>query len=106
MTKIIRTIVVISLLLTAVSCRNKSVELTPSDGMVIGVVYNDINRNGIYDTGKDKPLKNVRVSNGLDITITDKNGVYELPLRENATIFVVKPSGYAFPLISNLSFIA
>ena len=98
MAKIIRPFIVVLLLLTAVSCRNKSVELLPINGMAIGVVYNDLDKNGIYDSGKDKPVKDVMVSNGTDIVVTDKNGVYQLPLRDNAAIFVIKPSGYAFPM--------
>jgi hypothetical protein len=90
--------VVTTLIMMTMSCQNRPVELFTSEGTVTGFVYNDINRNGNYDPGTDKPLKNVKVSNGLDITITDKRGVYELPLRDNAPIFVIKPSGYSLPL--------
>ena len=59
-----------------------------------GYVFLDTNKNGIYDPG-EKPLEQVSVSNGLDIVQSDGMGKYEIPLRENGVIFVIKPSGYA-----------
>ncbi|WP_073002191.1 calcineurin-like phosphoesterase C-terminal domain-containing protein [Mariniphaga anaerophila] len=65
---------------------------------ISGYTYIDSNNNGIFDKN-EKPLMNVSVSNGVDIVQTDKSGKYTLPLFENASIFVIKPSGY----ISRLS---
>ncbi|RIH63729.1 metallophosphoesterase [Mariniphaga sediminis] len=59
-----------------------------------GIVFHDKNGNGVYDSGQDKPLKAVAVSNGRDVVVTDRNGKYELPLRDNAAIFVVKPRNW------------
>lgn len=87
---------VAALILTAASCRN-IVEPTASPGQVTGIVFLDANENSIWDARTDKPLKNVAVSNGRDVAVTDKNGVYTLPLRENCAIFVIKPRGYRFP---------
>lgn len=86
----------VALILTAASCRNIA-EPTAAPGEVTGIVYLDVNENGNWDARKDKPLRNVAVSNGRDITVTDRNGIYTLPLRDNSAIFVIKPRGYRFP---------
>jgi hypothetical protein len=87
---------VAALVLSATSCRNID-EPTAAPGQVTGIVYLDANENGTWDGRSDKPLKNVAVSNGRDVAITDKNGVYTLPLLDNCAIFVIKPRGYRFP---------
>jgi hypothetical protein len=89
--------VVIALLLMFVSCARTSVP-EPSPGKVTGVVFNDANRNGTFDKGRDKPLKGVAVSNGREVAITNRRGIYELPLVENSAVFVIKPRDYIFPL--------
>lgn len=58
-----------------------------------GIVYEDTDSDGKF-TSADKPLKDVRVSNGVDIVATDENGRYELSVDDDTTIFVIKPSGY------------
>lgn len=58
-----------------------------------GTVYLDANGNGVYDQG-EQPLSQIAVSNGRDIILSDDMGKYEIPLRENGVIFVIKPSGY------------
>ncbi|NND06168.1 MAG: hypothetical protein HKN87_07300 [Saprospiraceae bacterium] len=63
-----------------------------------GRIYLDENHNGIYDTG-EKPLSNVSVSNGLTIVQSDEHGLYEIALRDDGVIFIIKPSGF----ISDLS---
>jgi hypothetical protein len=47
----------------------------------------------------------VIVSNGRDIAVTDAEGRYTLPLPDETTIFVVKPSGFMPPIdpLTNLS---
>jgi hypothetical protein len=89
-------LIVAALMLTASSCRNIT-EPIASPGQVTGTVFLDINENGTWDARNDKPLKNVAVSNGKDVSITDRNGVYSLPLRGNCAIFVIKPRDYRFP---------
>lgn len=84
------------LILAATACHNTA-EPVAAPGQVTGIVYLDKNDNGIWDARKDKPLKGVAVSNGRDIAVTDRNGVYNLPLRDDCTIFVIKPRGYRFP---------
>jgi len=58
-----------------------------------GHVYLDRNHNGIYDQG-DEPLSQVSISNGLDIVQSNEHGEYQIPLRDDGVIFVIKPSGY------------
>ena len=42
-----------------------------------GKVYVDSNRNGVYDVG-EKMLKDVMVSDGLNVVRTDNEGAYSL----------------------------
>ncbi|MGM9802927.1 MAG: PQQ-binding-like beta-propeller repeat protein [Muribaculaceae bacterium] len=65
-----------------------------TSGTIGGVVYDDVNANGIYDKG-DKPMKDVAVSDGLNVTKTDARGRYELPQRSDARFVSIScPSGY------------
>ncbi len=67
---------------------------------VKGIVFHDKNENGIYDSG-DKPLKNVAVSNSREVVVTNRKGEYELPLRDNSALFVIKPRNWAVPVDEN-----
>lgn len=40
-----------------------------------GIVFNDQNRNGIRDGG-ERGVKNVAVSNGRDVVLTNRHGEY------------------------------
>lgn len=62
-----------------------------------GVVFHDANNNGVRDEG-EKPLSGIRVSNGREIVKTDKQGRYELPVSEDAILFVIKPNGWRTPI--------
>ncbi len=62
-----------------------------------GIVYVDANSNTNFDDG-DKPLADVRVSNGRDVVRTNAEGKYELAVDNDDIIFVVKPKGYRTPL--------
>ncbi len=62
-----------------------------------GCVYLDVNANGKKDA-KEKGMQGVAVSNGREVVTTDNKGRYELPVSDDAIIFVIKPSGYAVPL--------
>ena len=62
-----------------------------------GVVYEDLNGNGVYDSG-EPGIAGVRVSDGLQIVKTDSNGRWEMDIADEAVIFVVKPTGYATPV--------
>lgn len=65
---------------------------------VKGVVYHDKNQNAVFDSGEDEPLEGVAVSNGRSVTVTNQNGEYELPLRNDAATFVIKPRNWAVPV--------
>jgi len=60
---------------------------------VKGVVFEDLNQNGKKDK-KEIGVANTAVTNGLEVVLTDKKGNYELPLKNDAIIAVIKPSGY------------
>lgn len=61
--------------------------------IVRGYVFDDINGNGKKDKN-EKGIKNVAVSNGEDIVVTNDKGLYELPIGEDNPVFVIKPKGY------------
>lgn len=62
-----------------------------------GIVYEDANQNGKKEA-KEKGLEQVAVSNGLEVVLTDAEGKYTIPVRENSIFFVIKPSGYQYPV--------
>lgn len=62
-----------------------------------GVVFLDINRNGVQDAG-EKGLPGVPVSNCREVALTNGQGEFKLPVSDETIIYVVKPSGCAFPL--------
>lgn len=68
-----------------------------SDGFVRGVVFEDLNGDGIYQ--RDEPgVQRVLVSNGRDVTMTNRVGAYMLPVREDMDLFVIQPSGWRVPV--------
>jgi len=66
--------------------------------VVKGIVFHDKTGNGHYVAGEDEPLEGVAVSNGRETVITDKEGSYQLPLRDNSFIFVIKPRNWMVPV--------
>ncbi len=84
-------------------------EKTPgSDDRVIGFVFEDLNRDGIFQFNSEPGIPGVLVSNGRDVVKTNDNGHYNLPniydngpnptKPEAMTVFITKPDGYAVPL--------
>ncbi len=71
--------------------------LTIAQTRVTGFVYEDLNGNNTFDR-KEKGIPNVAVSNGKEVTITDKKGKYSLPLQNDNIVFVIKPAGYKVPV--------
>jgi hypothetical protein len=67
-------------------------------GIVQGIVFHDISGSGSYDPVHDKPLEGIAVSNGREVTVTDRDGQYQLPLRDNSAIFVIKPRNWSVPV--------
>ena len=71
--------------------------LAQSAATVSGVVFED--RDGSGKPGAGNPgIAGALVSNGRDVAVTDAEGRYTLPLPDEATIFVIKPSGYMPPV--------
>ena len=62
-----------------------------------GVVFHDADGDRKRDPG-EKPVPNVKVSNGEVIIKTDEEGRYSLPITDDTIIFVIKPSGWRTPL--------
>ncbi len=65
---------------------------TPGQAMTVeGIVFHDINGNGVFDNEADVLLNGVAVSNGREVVFTGEDGTYRLPLRDPSVIFVIKP---------------
>ncbi|WP_407318384.1 calcineurin-like phosphoesterase family protein [Isoptericola halotolerans] len=62
-----------------------------------GVVFVDKNQNSVQDRG-ERGLRGVTVTNGRDVTTTDRRGRYELPAFDNMTVSVTQPRGYQVPV--------
>lgn len=67
---------------------------------VKGYVFEDTNHNGKKEN-KEKGIENVAVTNGLEVVISNKEGYYELPLKNDAIISIIKPSGYKIQTDNN-----
>ena len=66
----------------------------PAAATYHGRVYVDKNKNGIFDKG-EKVLKDIKVSDGLNVVKTDANGMFTLPgHKRERFIFITLPSGY------------
>ncbi len=61
-----------------------------------GLVFEDLNGNGKKERAEPGVAK-VAVSNGHDVTLTDQNGRYQLPVDSDDILFVIKPTGYQLP---------
>src|SRR5579864_3910005 len=64
---------------------------------VTGVVFEDRSRTGTRQPD-DPGISGVLVSSGRDVVRTDRDGRYALPMDDETTIFVIKPTGYAPPI--------
>ena len=72
-----------------------------SDGAIArGVVYLDKNRNGQRDRG-ERGIRDVSVSNGIDVVRTNALGHYEISLPGERILFISKPSEYEIPVDAN-----
>jgi hypothetical protein len=61
-----------------------------------GMVWEDVDGNGIRDPG-ERPLADIKVSDGVELVLTDANGGYRLPVVDGRSVFVIKPAGYDLP---------
>ena len=57
-----------------------------------GVVFHDRNRNGERDAF-DFGVRDVAVSSGRDVVVTDWRGRYRIAVGDDAIVFVIKPGG-------------
>ncbi|MFE1078311.1 calcineurin-like phosphoesterase C-terminal domain-containing protein [Nocardiopsis alba] len=67
------------------------------DSTLTGRVFVDENRDGTGDED-ETGLADVMVTNGRDVTLTDDEGRYSLPVFDNMTVSITQPSGYQVPL--------
>lgn len=58
-----------------------------------GLVFEDRNGNGQQDDA-EPGINGVKVSDGVEIVVTDARGAYRLPVVDGRTTFVIKPAGY------------
>ncbi len=66
----------------------------PTLGQHTGRIFVDRNHNGSFDAG-EKTLKNISVSDGLNVVKSDKDGRFTLPGHPGERfIFITTPSGY------------
>ena len=65
-----------------------------------GQVFDDVNENSKLD-GDETGIADVAVTNGVDVVQTDGEGAYELPVRDNMTVFITQPSGWQVPVDSD-----
>ena len=61
-----------------------------------GVVFADRNGNAQRDRG-ERGVAGVKVSDGVQIAVTDRDGRYSLQAADGRTVFVIKPANYRFP---------
>ena len=62
-----------------------------------GAVFDDRNRNSQQDPG-EHGIAGVEVSNGREIVTTDRQGRYEISVRDGETVFLTQPAGYQVPV--------
>ncbi len=72
-------------------------QLAAAQSVISGYVFEDENRNGIFDTN-EKGIPGVAVSNQQDVVQTALDGRYTLPVLKKMIIFISKPTGYDTPL--------
>lgn len=70
---------------------------TPAEGYIKGVVFNDLNLDGLHQEN-EPGIANVKVSNGLDVVLSDTSGAYEVRVRPDMNVFVIQPSGWEVPV--------
>lgn len=72
----------------------------PPVPLATGTVFEDLDRDGVRDVG-EPGVRGVRVSNGVQIVTTDRDGVWRLPYDEDTIFFVIKPSNWMTPVDEN-----
>ena len=62
-----------------------------------GFVFYDKNKDGIQND-REPGLKDIPVSNGKDIVLTDRKGLFHIVADSNDVIFIMQPSGWKVPV--------
>ena len=83
----------VSLIIIISGCSRSVLDVGIAPADATGVVFNDLNNNGIRDA-HEPGIRGVRVSNGTDIVLTDNKGRYALDVTDDTIIFVIKPAGW------------
>ncbi|MCB0159916.1 MAG: calcineurin-like phosphoesterase family protein [Caldilineaceae bacterium] len=84
-------------LLAGAAVDGSAAALPQAADTVSGVVFDDANLNGLFDTG-EAGVADVPVSNGLDVVLTDADGRYTLPMLADTVYFITKPPGFMVPV--------
>jgi hypothetical protein len=102
-----KSILFLSILFTIYACNPKqeeqsvqlpfSIEAGPNEQLAKGYVFFDKNENRVMDE-TEKGIAGVVVSNGVDLVQTNEKGEYEIPVSDDAIIFVIKPRDWMTPL--------
>jgi len=96
-----RSIIAAILCALTLACRGAPIaNQAPEAGFVTGVVFHDRNGNGVRDRF-DAGIRGVALSNGREVVRSDIRGRYRLPVDDDFTLFVVKPSGWAVETDAN-----
>lgn len=74
-----------------------SIKAQDGEEQARGYVFHDLNENRQKEDA-EPGIAGVAVSNGTDIVHTNEDGVYELPVSNDAIVFVVKPKEWITPV--------
>jgi hypothetical protein len=81
----------------AVQVLPHSIQAGPDQELAKGTVFNDANNNLEMDD-TESGIAGVAVSNGVDIVQTNETGQYEIPVSDDAVIFIIKPRDWMTPV--------
>jgi len=84
-----------------------SPEVVPGDAngsadFLSGVVFHDLNGDGSRQPG-EPGVPGVKVSNGLDVVLTDAEGAYRVAVRPDMDLTVVQPAGWKVPVNESMA---
>lgn len=107
MNKYIKYIPLLSLLVTSLGCQPASespavklphsIGAGPDEQLAKGYVFEDVNDDKVKN-GSEKGISGVAVSNGTDLVQTNEEGYYEIPVSDDAVVFVIKPRNWMTPV--------
>ncbi len=74
-----------------------SIEARPGEELAKGYVFDDANQDRMKDPS-EKGIAGVAVSNGIDLVQTNEEGYFEIPVPDDAIVFVIKPRDWMTPV--------